>query len=266
MPNIHPQENKKEEMKSNELDSIRASRKVTKPEGLRMKELSAATGLPKSAILHYLAQGLLPEPVRTGPNMAYYDPVCIERIGFIKAIQEKYSFPLSKIKMLLSHREQGLDITPLIELGATIFGESDSLSLDETEFCQATGFKPAMVQKLIKCGLLIPLEMGKFNQQDVAICGQYSRCFSLGADINDFVFYVEAAKTIVDMEMRLRHKLTAHLPEDQDAQLSQKMVEMARFSRSYMIDRTFQQRVAAAEDLKDTALMTGDKNSTQKEK
>lgn len=253
-------------MKGNEMDFIGTPQKVAKPKGLRMKELSAATGIPKSAILHYLAQGLLPEPVRTGRNMAYYDPVCIERIEFIKAIQEKYAFPLSKIRMLLSHREQGVDVIPLIELGAAIFGESDSQSLNETEFCLATGFNPAMVRKLIKCGLLIPLEKGKFNQQDVAICGQYSRCFALGADTEDFVFYVKAAKTIVDMEMRLRHKLTAHLPKDQDAQLSKKMVEMARFSRSYMIDRTFQQRVAAAEDLKDAALLTGEKNSTGGEK
>jgi DNA-binding transcriptional MerR regulator len=257
---------KEEAMKITGKDSSSTSQKTVKPEGLRMKELSATAGIPKSAILHYLAQGLLPEPIRTGPNMAYYDPACIERIEFIKAMQKKYAFPLSKIKMLLSYREQGMDVMPLIELGATIFGESDSLPLNDAEFCQATGFKPAMVRKLIQCGLLIPLEKGKFNQQDVAICGQYSKCFTLGADTADFVFYVEAAKMIVDMEMRLRHKLTAHLPEDQDAELTKMMVGMARFARSYMIDRTFQQRVAAAEDLKDTSLLNGDTSLIEEER
>ena len=72
-----------------------------------MKELAEATGLPKSAILHYVAQGLLPEPVRTGPNMAYYDPACIERIKYIKAIQSRYAFPLGKIKMILARKDQG---------------------------------------------------------------------------------------------------------------------------------------------------------------
>jgi DNA-binding transcriptional MerR regulator len=255
-----------ENMKVSDKNTIRASRKSAKPEGLRMKDLSATTGLPKSAILHYMAQGLLPEPVRTGPNMAYYDPVCIERIEFIKAMQEKYAFPLSKIKMLLSRREQGMDVTPLIELSATIFGNSDSPPLNETEFCLATGLKPGEARKLIKSGLLIPLEKGKFNQQDVAVCDVYGRCFALGADTADLVFYAEAARMIVDMEMHLRRKLTAHLPENQDAELTRRMVLGARVVRSYVIDRTFQQRVASAEDLKDTTLLTGEKSATEGEK
>lgn len=47
--------------------------------GLRMKELMEATGLPKSTILFYLEQGLLPKPVKTSRNMAYYPPECMER-------------------------------------------------------------------------------------------------------------------------------------------------------------------------------------------
>ena len=45
-----------------------------------MNELTGATGVPKSTILYYIAQGLLPEPRKTSPNMAYYDPACVERL------------------------------------------------------------------------------------------------------------------------------------------------------------------------------------------
>jgi len=75
--------------------------------GLRMRELMEATGLPKSTILHYVAQGLLPEPVRTGRNMAYYDAACVERAKFIKKVQGTYSFPLEKIKKLLVVADEG---------------------------------------------------------------------------------------------------------------------------------------------------------------
>jgi DNA-binding transcriptional MerR regulator len=250
-------------MRLNGKKSIRALQKPAKPEGLRMKELSAATGLPKSAILHYVAQGLLPEPVRTGPNMAYYDPACIERIAFIKTMQDKYAFPLSKIKMLLSHREQGMDVTPLIELSATIFGHAETSTLNEAELRGATGLKPGEVRTLMGNGLLIPLEKGRFTQQDVTIGSIYARCFARGAEAADFSFYAEAAKKIVDMEMRLRHKLTAHLPKDQDAELTKQMVMGARVVRNYLIERTFQLRVASAGDLKDTALLTGKKGAKE---
>jgi DNA-binding transcriptional MerR regulator len=104
--------------------------------GLRMRELAEATGLPKSAILHYVAQGLLPEPVRTGPNMAYYDPVCIERIKYIKTIQSRYAFPLGKIKMILARKDEGKDALPLIELSETIFGSAEGPSLDGLPFAR----------------------------------------------------------------------------------------------------------------------------------
>ncbi len=229
-----------------------------------MKELSAATGLPKSAILHYVAQGLLPEPVRTGPNMAYYDPSCIERVAFIKAMQDKYAFPLSKIKMLLSHREQGMDVTPLIELSATIFGNAETSSLGEAELRRETGLKPSEVRALTRAGLLVPLDGGRFSQQDITIGGIYARCFARGAAVEDFSFYAEAAGLIVDREMRLRHKLTAHLPEEEDAELTRQMVMGARVVRNYVIERTFQQRVAAAGGLKDETLLTGEKDKKKK--
>ena len=255
-------ERNKEDMKIKGENNIRVSRNNEKPEGLRMKELSAATGIPKSAILHYVAQGLLPEPVRTGPNMAYYDPACIERIEFIRAMQEKYAFPLRKIKMLLTHRERGEDVTPLVELSATIFGDADALTLNESEFCRATGLKPGEVRNLIEIGLLVPLEEGIFNHQDVVVCGLYGKCFALGADLADLVFYAEAAKMITDMEMRLRSKLTAHLPEEQDTEVTRRLVVGARVVRNYVIERTFQQSAAASTNLKDAILLSGENNAT----
>lgn len=253
-------------MIKNEKFDEKLRRGAPKPRGLRMKDLSAATGLPKSAILHYVAQGLLPEPVRTNTNMAFYDPACIERIHFIKAMQEKYAFPLNRIKMLLAHREQGMDITSLIELSSTVFGGADAPPLNEAEFCLATGINVNELRTLIRHGLLMPLEEGKFTEQDVTAGGIYSRCLAAGAKITDLTFYAEAAKKIVDREMRLRHKLTAHLPEDQDADLTRRMVMGARVLRNYVIDRTFQQRVASKEDLKDVNLLTARTEQKKDEK
>ena len=223
-------------------------------QGLRMKELTEATGLPKSAILHYMAQGLLPEPVKTGRNMAYYDPSCVERVNFIKAMQSRYSFPLNKIKALLFSRDQGRDVTPLIRLSETIFGSGDGPSFDMTAFCAATGLDAQQVESLLENGLLLPLDEGSFNQYDVTIGKLYAQGFAIGVHVSDLMFYGKAAQQIVDKEMQLRKRLTAHLPEEQDAELTKRLVESARAVRNYVIDRSFQQRVASAQDLKDEAL------------
>jgi DNA-binding transcriptional MerR regulator len=224
--------------------------------GLRMKELTEATGIPKSAILHYVAQGLLPEPVRTGPNMAYYDPACIERIKYIKAIQSRYAFPLGKIKMILARKDQGKDAVPLIELSETIFGGSEGVSFDEAAFRDVTGLRSEQITALIDSGLLLPREKGRYNDQDAAIGAIFARGLALGITVSDMAFYAVAARQLVDEEMRLRARFTAHLPEDQDAEITQRLVQSARAMRSYVVDRTFQRRVAAAGHLKDEGLLS----------
>ena len=50
---------------------------------------------------HYLREGLLPEPVKTSRNMAYYPPEFVERIRLIKQLQEERFMPLRVIRDLL---------------------------------------------------------------------------------------------------------------------------------------------------------------------
>ncbi len=49
-------------------------------------------------IKHYLREGLLPEPVKTSRNMAYYPPEFVDRIRLIKRLQEERFMPLKAIK------------------------------------------------------------------------------------------------------------------------------------------------------------------------
>jgi DNA-binding transcriptional MerR regulator len=224
--------------------------------GLRMKELVEATGLPKSAILHYVAQGLLPAPVRTGPNMAYYDPACIERIKYIKTIQSRYAFPLGKIKTILARKDEGKDTVPLIELSETIFGSTAAPSLDEAAFRDATGLSSEQIEALTENALLLPLDEGRYNELDVTIGRIYAGGLALGITVSDMAFYAVTAKQIVDEEMRLRKRVTAHLPENQDVGITQKLVQAARTTRNYVIDRTFQRRIAVAGHLKDEGLLS----------
>jgi AcrR family transcriptional regulator/predicted DNA-binding transcriptional regulator AlpA len=71
---------------------------------LRIGELSRRTGVSTSAINYYVREGLLPPPLKTAPNMAYYDPNYIDMVNSIKVLQREKGLSLSEIKDLL---EQG---------------------------------------------------------------------------------------------------------------------------------------------------------------
>jgi len=68
---------------------------------LKMSELVRRTGVQKETIRYYISEGLLPAPLKTGKNMAYYDESYIERIEHIKELQMKYFLPLKIIKEIV---------------------------------------------------------------------------------------------------------------------------------------------------------------------
>ena len=51
-----------------------------------------------ATVRHYLREGLLPEPVKTSRNMAYYPPEFADRIRLIKQLQEDRFMPLRVIR------------------------------------------------------------------------------------------------------------------------------------------------------------------------
>jgi predicted DNA-binding transcriptional regulator AlpA len=219
---------------------------------LRMKQLVEATGVPKSTILHYLNQGLLPQPQKTSPNMAYYDPSCTDRIQYIQHLQRRHRLSLSEIKQMMESKGQNLDFSIFSELDTIIFGRTQNGQLlNASEFCKATGLDRRQLKSLLEAKLLLPLQKNRFDPQDIGMGKIYAALSAFGLGGEDMADYVALCEKIVDHEMAVRKRLTHHLPYDQDATLTIELVKSARMMRTYLIDRLFQRRVAAMKDLKD---------------
>lgn len=67
----------------------------------RIGELSRITGVPSSTINYYVREGLLPPPIKTAPNMAYYDSSYPEMIGEIRILQKERGMTLSEIRKII---------------------------------------------------------------------------------------------------------------------------------------------------------------------
>ena len=71
---------------------------------LKVSQVSRATGVSTSAINYYVRIGLLPPPVKTHKNMAYYDPSYIQMINYIKRLQLQKHLPLDRIKEVMAKK------------------------------------------------------------------------------------------------------------------------------------------------------------------
>ena len=76
-------------------------------EMIKMAVFAERSGVPVPTIKHYLREGLLPDPVRTSRNMAYYDPALIPRVRAIKRLQRTLFLPLRVIRQVLDRLGDG---------------------------------------------------------------------------------------------------------------------------------------------------------------
>jgi DNA-binding transcriptional MerR regulator len=159
---------------------------------LKMSELSEQSGVSAGTIKHYLREGLLPEPVRTSRNMAYYPPEYVERIRLIKRLQEDRFMPLRVIKDQIVER-------------AVEQRESERVSAAEAR--RRYELPRHVLDRLAELGVLTPSARG-YDADDVKIIEAISRFRAggydeqLGFTVFDTLRYRDALEPLVREEVR----------------------------------------------------------------
>ena len=188
---------------------------------LRMRELAAASGVPAPTIKHYLREGLLPEPVKTSRNMAYYPPEFVERIKLIKRLQEERFLPLKAIKKVLDDSPERAEA--MLELGDQILdralaGERSRTSAGEVR--KRYGVPKEVLDLLAEIGLLTPNSRG-YTPSDVQIIEAISRFRAGGYDeaigftVYDTLRYKTAIEDLVRQEVEvLMDRLAGEMEPD----------------------------------------------------
>jgi DNA-binding transcriptional MerR regulator len=149
---------------------------------LRMGELAEASGVPAPTIKHYLREGLLPEPVKTSRNMAYYPPEFVDRIRLIKRLQEERFMPLKAIRGMLD--EDPERATALLELEDRILDRAlvgERARTGAAEVRKRYGVPKEVLDRLAELEILTPNSRG-YSPSDVTIIEAISRFRAGGYD------------------------------------------------------------------------------------
>jgi DNA-binding transcriptional MerR regulator len=93
-------------------DAAAAGDELAAAGGLRMRDLTRETGLPRETIHFYITQGLLPPGTKTGRNTAEYGREHLLRLQRIRELQTRHFLPLRAIKALLEDERSDGALTP----------------------------------------------------------------------------------------------------------------------------------------------------------
>ena len=182
---------------------------TTNDDMLKMSELSEQSGVSAGTIKHYLREGLLPEPVRTSRNMAYYPPDYVDRIQLIKRLQEDRFMPLRVIRgMMVSEPERA---RALIELEDRIIERAveqrEGERMSAAEARRRYEIPRNVLDRLAELGVLTPTSRG-YDADDVKIIEAISRFRAggydeqLGFTVFDTLRYRDALEPLVAEEVR----------------------------------------------------------------
>jgi DNA-binding transcriptional MerR regulator len=193
---------------------------------LKMKELAEASGVSAGTIKHYLREGLLPEPVKTSRNMAYYPPEFAERIRLIKQLQEERFMPLKVIKSMLD--EDPERARALVELEDRILEralQGESRRVSAAELVRRYEVPREVLDRLAELEILEPNSRG-YGQRDVEIVEAISRFRAGGYDerigftVYDTLRYKRALEDLVKEEVQvLMDRLAGEMDPDEAADL-----------------------------------------------
>jgi DNA-binding transcriptional MerR regulator len=195
---------------------------------LKMRQLAEASGVSSGTIKHYLREGLLPEPVKTSRNMAYYPPDFVDRIRLIKQLQEERFMPLKLIKGML---DQDPDrARALVELEDRILERAvagEQARTSAAELRRRYDVPREVLDRLAELEVLDPGSRG-YGPRDVEIVEAISRFRAGGYDerigftVYDTLRYKRALEELVKEEVQV---LMERLAGEVDTERAVELIE-----------------------------------------
>ncbi len=183
------------------------------PELIKMSVFAERAGVPIPTIKHYLREKLLPDPVRTSRNMAYYDAALIPRVRAIKRLQSQLYLPLRVIRQVLDRLDDG-ELPPDVAVEATVarvLGELAPRDSQTRAQLQRSGVRAEELRFLTELGVLTPEGEGDaevYKGDDVALLRVLAQARRAGltekmVPPSALQGYVQALAELVRAELKL---------------------------------------------------------------
>jgi len=205
----------------------------------KISELVAKTDVPKSTILYYIREGLLPEAKKLKSNVHRYNDDHIELIKYIKYMKQEMGSSNEQIKTALENKNQSLSssysmLAPLMQTLSAI--PSGALRYSKDEFIQYYGIDAKILDRLLHDGILIPIN-GEFTDKEASIIRLVEKFEDVGVEYAIIKEYVSHAKSLSKLELSIQKKLCSVRTDENFSTLWKIMFETLFNAKKYIFSR-----------------------------
>jgi DNA-binding transcriptional MerR regulator len=206
----------------------------------KMSEVVAKTNVPKSTILYYIKEGLLPEAKKIKHNVHKYSNDHIELIKYIKYMQESMGSSIDEIKATLEKKNDSFagSYTMLAPLMNTLSAESGLEHYSKKEFLEHFSIDEVLLDKLLKDEILLPLNEEEFSKKDASVITLVEHFLEVGLDYTILKEYVKHAKILSKLEKQMQESLCDLRHEENFTTLWRIMFDTLFQTKEYIFNRS----------------------------
>lgn len=206
----------------------------------KISELVAQTGVPKSTILYYIREGLLPEAKKLKSNVHRYNNEHIELIKYIKYMKEEIGSSNEQIKFALQNKNQSLSsslamIEPLMNTLSAI--PVDAIHYTKKQFIEHYNVDSTLLDELLNDGILLPISDDDFTDKEASIIKLITSFKEVGIDYQIIKAYVQHAKALGELEYQMQANLCSVRSDENFSKLWKIMFETLFNAKAYLFNR-----------------------------
>lgn len=134
---------------------------------LKMNELVKLSDTPKSTILYYIKEGLLPMPHKVKANLHLYDESMVEKIAFIQYLQKNFNSSIAELKAIFTHKDFDINnpYESILNLLHVLMGADFTKTYSMEDLCKEFDITSKKLQSFIDEGF-IHVRDGVFTQSE----------------------------------------------------------------------------------------------------
>ena len=198
------------------------------------------TGVPKSTILYYIKEGMLPKARKLKANVHRYNNEHVELLKYIRYMQEQLGSSNEQVKAALQNANRSFSssfsmIEPLMNTLSRI--PADARHYTKAEFIDTFGLNPARVEQLLADAVLMPTAPDDFTQADAAIVRLAETFESVGATPSILKTYAEHARTLAALERQMQQGLCQIRTDENFSTLWKIMFDTLFTAKPYLFNR-----------------------------
>ena len=206
----------------------------------KISELVAKTHVPKSTILYYIREGLLPEAKKIKSNVHRYSDKHLELIQYIKYMKEEIGSTNEQIKFALQHQDQSFSssatmLQPLMNTLSSIPSEAQHFT--KQQFIEHFDVDPVLLEELLNDGILLPVNSDDYTDREASIIKLVTNFKEVGIDHSILKAYAYHAKALSELEYQMQTQLCDVRNDENFSKLWKIMFESLFNAKTYLFNR-----------------------------